>query len=299
MKLLRTGKVKEVYDAGSKELRFRFTDNISVFDKVIPTAIPRKGESLARTSAFWFQKLEAAGICKTHFLGLPSPTEMRVRRVEVIPDHSKLNGDTTNYLIPLEVICRHYAAGSFNDRIKDGSIKPADVGLAAAPKPGDKLPEPFIEFTTKLETVDRNLDEREALEISGLSADELQQLKETVLKIDALVERHVTVRGLVHVDGKKEFGYDEERRLMIVDTFGTADEDRWWEAKALAEGRTIDVSKEFVRQYYRSTGYHEALYAARAAGQPEPPIPALPADVVAATSQLYGGLFERLTGQKF
>ncbi|MFQ5986784.1 MAG: phosphoribosylaminoimidazolesuccinocarboxamide synthase, partial [Thermoplasmata archaeon] len=37
MKLLRTGKVKEVYEVDEEELEFLFTDSISVFDKVIPS----------------------------------------------------------------------------------------------------------------------------------------------------------------------------------------------------------------------------------------------------------------------
>ena len=55
MKLVRVGKVKEVYDEG-ETLLFKFTDKISVFDKIIPTTIPFKGESLCRTSEFWFRK---------------------------------------------------------------------------------------------------------------------------------------------------------------------------------------------------------------------------------------------------
>ena len=55
MKLFKVGKVKEVYElAANNELEFMFTDNISVFDKVIPTSIPKKGESLCKTSTYWF-----------------------------------------------------------------------------------------------------------------------------------------------------------------------------------------------------------------------------------------------------
>ena len=39
MELIRTGKVKEVYDEGDV-LLFKFTDKISVFDKIIPNKIP-------------------------------------------------------------------------------------------------------------------------------------------------------------------------------------------------------------------------------------------------------------------
>ncbi|RLF74960.1 MAG: phosphoribosylaminoimidazolesuccinocarboxamide synthase, partial [Thermoplasmata archaeon] len=61
-RLLRQGKVKDVYEVeGGEYLLFRFSNRISVFDKVIPSEIPRKGETLCRTSAFWFRKAERMG----------------------------------------------------------------------------------------------------------------------------------------------------------------------------------------------------------------------------------------------
>jgi len=58
-------------------------------------------------------------------------------------------------------------------------------------------------------------------------------------------------------------------------------------------------SKEMVRQYYRDIGYHEKLYSARKNHTAEPDIPALPAEMVDKVSQMYIGLYERLTGEKF
>ena len=92
---------------------------------------------------------------------------------------------------------------------------------------------------------------------------------------------------------------DGDRHLMLVDTFGTADEDRFWDLKEYERGHQVELSKEFVRQYYRKIGYHQALMDARAAGKPEPDIPPLPADVTKEVSDLYVALFERMTGQKF
>src|SRR5213596_1191571 len=124
-------------------------------------------------------------------------------------------------------------------------------------------------------------------------------LLEAALAIDETLNEEVRKRGLIHVDGKKEFAMDTERRLMVVDTFGTADEDRFWDAMAYDRGEQVELSKEFVRQYYRKIGYHERLMDARAAGKPEPDIPPLPADVTKEVSDLYIGLYERMTGQKF
>lgn len=104
---------------------------------------------------------------------------------------------------------------------------------------------------------------------------------------------------LIHVDGKKEFAFDEKRRFMVVDTFGTADEDRWWDEDAYAEGKCLELSKEAVRQYYRSNGYFDKLTAARKANTDEPDIPALPHEQAETVSELYIEMFERITGESF
>ena len=149
MKHLMTGKVKEVYEVDDDTLEFAYTDNISVFDKIIPSKIPHKGETLCRTAKYWFGKLNEAGI-NNHYISEPSKDRMRVKRVQVIRDYSKIDGTTTNYLIPLEVICRYYAAGSLLDRLKSGKVKPEDLGFPAGHevKRGEKLPRPFVECTS-------------------------------------------------------------------------------------------------------------------------------------------------------
>ena len=300
MRFLRRGKVKEVYEVSKTELEFVFTDQISVFDKVIPTLVPHKGETLCRTSAHWFKLVEGLGV-RTHFLRVLDGNRMRVRRVQVIPDYDTITSKTKNFLIPLEVIARYYVAGSLHDRIKAGKIRPAEAGFPTghAPRYGEPLPRPFVEVTTKLEKVDRELTTAEALAISKLSPAEYDDLVKAVLMIDDRLNTEVRKRGLIHVDGKKEFAMDPERRLMLVDTFGTADEDRFWDLEAYQKGEQIELSKEFVRQYYRKIGYHQALMEAREAGGPEPDIPPLPEEVTKQVSDLYVALFERLTGEKF
>ncbi|RTZ93466.1 MAG: phosphoribosylaminoimidazolesuccinocarboxamide synthase, partial [Candidatus Poseidoniales archaeon] len=53
--LLYQGKVKQVWSTEDPEvLEFRYTDQISVYDQIIPSLIPRKGESLNRTTCHWF-----------------------------------------------------------------------------------------------------------------------------------------------------------------------------------------------------------------------------------------------------
>jgi phosphoribosylaminoimidazole-succinocarboxamide synthase len=135
--------------------------------------------------------------------------------------------------------------------------------------------------------------------MAGLTDKEYQDILDAVLEIDSIIEKEVSKRGLIHCDGKKEFGYDKKRKLMVLDTFGTLDEDRWWDSEEYGKGNVVELSKEFVRQHYRETGYHEKLMKARDAGLKEPDIPALSQDIINRTSKLYIDMFERITGEKF
>ena len=300
MEHIRTGKVKEVYAVDDNVLEFVFTDNISVFDKIIPSQIPHKGETLCRTAKYWFTLLQSKGI-KNHFIEYLPPNRMRVKRFNIIEDYDKIHTDTVNYLIPLEVICRHYAAGSLMDRVKKGKIRPEDLGFAKGHeiKYGEKLPHPYLETTTKLEAHDRELDEKEAKKIAGLTDKDYKGIMNTVLAVDSIIDKEAAKRHLIHCDGKKEFGYDEHRNLMVIDTFGTLDEDRWWDSVSYASGQVEELSKEMVRQHYRETGYHAKLMEARENGLVEPAIPALPQDVIERVSKLYIEMYERITGEKF
>ena len=132
---------------------------------------------------------------------------------------------------------------------------------------GEILPEPFLEVSTKLEKTDRLLEKAEALQISGLSSQEYEDAREVVLKIDEDIGKSVASRGLIHVDGKKELAFDDGRQIMVIDVYGTADEDRFWDKARYEQGEFVDLSKEYVRQYYRQTGYKDQLYAARDAGR--------------------------------
>jgi len=300
MRLIRKGKVKEVYQVDHNILEFVFSDNISVFDKVIPSSIPHKGETLCRTAQFWFRLLDENGI-KGHMIEYLPPNRMRVKKFDIIENYGDIDTNTSNYLIPLEVICRHYAAGSLMDRVKSGKIKAESLGFPDGYelRYGEKLPQPYLEMTTKLEARDRELDEAEAKSIAGLTDEDYKEISETALNIDRVIGIEVAKRGLIHADGKKEFGFNEKRELIIIDTFGTLDEDRWWNASHHGTGNAEELSKEFVRLYYRDTGYHAELMAARAQGLPEPPIPELPQNVIDRISELYVNMFERITGEKF
>ena len=300
--LLYSGKVKQVWSTEDPDIiEFRYTDQISVFDQIIPSLIPRKGESLNRSSCHWLKMVEDAGICKTHMIEMTAPDRVRARRFEVIREPGAIPQDMENVFVPLEVICRHHLAGSGWRRYSRGDASAEEFGFPAGTEleEGVKLPVPYLEVSTKFEAFDRLLDREEALEISNLREKEFDEILRLVLLIDELIETEVSKRGLIHVDGKKEFALGPGRVPVLVDSFGTLDEDRWWDLPAYQNGEVVQLSKEFVRAHYIESGHHKELYDARSSGADEPPIPALPQSVIDDTADLYSSMFERLTGESF
>jgi|TARA_B100001094_G_scaffold82663_1_gene78927 phosphoribosylaminoimidazole-succinocarboxamide synthase len=300
--MLYKGKVKEVWSTEDPDIiEFRYTNQISVFDQIIPSLVPRKGESLNRTSCHWFKLVEEAEICETHVIQMNAPDRVLARRFEVIREPGKIPQDMENVFVPLEVICRHYLAGGGWRRYNRGDVGPEEFGFQPGTVlyEGIKLPSPYLEVSTKFEKFDRLLDRKEALEISNLKEEEFDAILDIVVKIDEIIHREASKRGLIHVDGKKEFALGPGRVPVLVDSFGTLDEDRWWAADDYENGKIVSLSKEFVREHYLSTGHYKQLYDAREAGTVEPPIPALPDEIIGQTSELYATMFERLTGQEF
>ena len=298
--MLYQGKVKQVWSTDDPDiLEFRFTNQISVFDQIIPSLIPRKGETLNRTTAHWFKLVEEEGVCGTHLIELNAPDRCLVRKVTVIKEPGAIPRDMEWVFVPLEVIVRHYLSGSAWRRFQRGELTAEQLGVAEDCQYGEKLAKPFVEVTTKFEKFDRNIGKKEALEISNITEEEYSSIVEAALKVDEIIEREAAKNGLIHVDGKKEFALGPGRKVVLVDTFGTLDEDRWWDAEAYANGETIELSKEFVRSHYISTGHQANLKAARDSGSDEPPIPALPQSVIDQTANLYSSMYERLTSGKF
>ena len=298
--MLYQGKVKQVWSTNDPDIyEFRFTDQISVFDQIIPSLIPRKGETLNRTTAHWFKLVEEEGICGTHLIELNAPDRCLVRRVDVIKEPGMVPRDAEWVFVPLEFIVRHYLAGSAWRRFQRGDLTAEDLGITDEAVYGQKLPKPLVEVTTKFEAYDRFVDRQEALEISNITDEEFDSIIEACLKIDAVIEREAAKNGLIHVDGKKEFALGPGRKVVLVDTFGTLDEDRWWDAEKYAEGEQVELSKEFVRTHYIETGHQAELESARNENREDPPIPALPDKIIQQTAELYSSMYERLTSNKF
>src|SRR6476619_3937061 len=66
LKLIKRGKVRDVYQVDEDRLLIVATDRVSAFDCVIPTPIERKGEVLTALSRFWFARL--ADVVPNHLI---------------------------------------------------------------------------------------------------------------------------------------------------------------------------------------------------------------------------------------
>jgi phosphoribosylaminoimidazole-succinocarboxamide synthase len=301
--------------------RFVYSDRYSVFDwGEMPDLIAGKGKAICMASAFFFEGLEEKGV-KTHYAGIvedgvakktgelkePGDT-MEVRLVRVIEpmvrgeayDYSVFEKERANFLIPLEVMYRNSLPGgsSVFKRLREGSISPADIGLDVMPEPGQVLDRPMLDVSTKLEASDRYIDWEEAREISGMDAGEMEEMQRTVLLINDMIIQEAGRLGLFNEDGKVEFGFDEERDLVLVDALGTLDECRF-------SYKGLPVSKEIARIHYRGSSWHRDTEEAKKQGKvdwktlvksaPDP----LPPELATAISELYQAYANDLAGHRW
>jgi phosphoribosylaminoimidazole-succinocarboxamide synthase len=264
--------------------RFHFSDRYSVFDwGEMPDQIEGKGTALCLMGAYCFERLEEKGI-KTHYRGLvdakgrivhfgelEQPSHiMEISLVNVYRPNAYVEGgklkydysfytpDLRNYLLPLEVIYRNSLpeGSSVFKRLERGLVTLKDLGLDHMPKPGEKLAKPILDVSTKLEEGDRYITWEEAKRITGLTDEEVEEVKALLLKVNETITEIALKAGLVNEDGKIELAFNPERRLMVVDVVGTLDECRF-------TYQGIHVSKEIARVYYRQTEWYNVVEKAK------------------------------------
>ena len=137
MRLMRSGKVKDIYELDSGNILFHFSDRISAFDVKMATPIPKKGEVLSKFAEFWFDTLQTPN----HMLKVVAKDKMEVKKLQ---------------MIPLECVVRGYFYGSYVERYKEHLGK--ELPSSFRPVLGSKLPEPIFDPTTKSEEHDRPID---------------------------------------------------------------------------------------------------------------------------------------------
>ncbi len=277
-RFLRSGKVKDIYDAGNGRLLFVYTDRLSSHDVMLADKIPHKGQILCRLSAYCFANCEDHGV-ETHMIEVLDPNKMLVKKL---------------FLIPIEVIGRNYLYGSYWKRYKSGEIQlpeGTDPVLAA------RLTEPVVEFTTKFEAKDKPLTEQEIVSRGWLGTREIVQIKKTTLELNELMLKDAERAGFILADFKLEFGIDEEGKIILADEAETPDSSRFWDAGKYQPNKVQEsFDKQIVRDYLEKVkGWDK--------NQPTPGTklikPILPEEIIRKTSQRYIQAYERLTRRRF
>lgn len=250
--LIHSGSVKDIFQASPSgdELVFKFTDRYSVFDwGQMPDQIPGKGLALARMGQTFFEELEKAGV-KTHYLGAGShPDEMRVKKISVPRGNEAVYASRPSFtLVPLEVIYRFGV--------------PKGSSLLKRSKEyfeGQEFAEPLIDFTTKLERMDRVLTHEEAKKLSGMTDSEWTALLDLTARIGKFIRARFAGLELKLWDGKLEFAFGArngiDRDIVLVDTVGLD------EMRLTLDGKTL--SKEILRQFYVDSEWYKNLSRAK------------------------------------
>lgn len=282
LKLLRRGKVRDVYTVDNEHLLVVATDRISAFDCILPTAIARKGEVLTSLSKFWFEKL--AHIVPNHLVTTDlEEMPASVERAENLKRRSMLVRKAE--VFPVECVVRGYLVGSgWKDYLRTGEVcghKLPDNLLESA-----ELREPIFTPSTKAdEGHDENISEEQVRGIIG--TDTADRLREISLRLYSEARDYARGRGIIIADTKFEFGRDNSGEIILVDEVLTPDSSRFWPAESYSPGKSQpSFDKQFVRDYLETLDWDK-----------RPPAPPLPAEVAEATTARYLEAYRLLTGE--
>src|ERR1700744_5127711 len=278
LKLLASGKVREIYESSSDELLIVASDRISTYDVVHPTPLPHKGDVLTGLSTFWFER--TAEILPNHLISVTDgvPAEVRGRGMVV----KKLE------MLPAECVARGYITGSgWKDYQATGKV--SGHTLPQGLRESDRLPEPLFTPSTKAEVGhDEAIDFEGAVALIGDRA-LAERVRDVSIALYEYGAEHARANGIILADTKFELGLDAAGELTIGDEICTPDSSRFWPADQYEPGRgQPSFDKQFVRDWASSTGWDRT-----------PPAPAIPDELVARTREKYVEGYERLTGASF
>jgi phosphoribosylaminoimidazole-succinocarboxamide synthase len=274
LQLLHSGKVRDVYADGD-ELVLVASDRVSIYDVVLPTAIPDKGAVLTQLSLWWFDRLGdlvpnhviAGGDVPPEFVG----RAMRCRRLE---------------MLPVECVARGYlTGGGLKEYEKTGAVSGVDLppGLVD----GSRLPEPIFTPSSKapLGQHDEPLTFAEVENLVGANA--AARLRELTLAVYRRGADTAAGKGILVADTKLEFGRDPATgEIVLGDEVLTPDSSRFWPADRWEPGHPQpSFDKQFVRDWSATLDWDRT-----------PPGPEVPPEVVEATRARYVEAYERITG---
>jgi phosphoribosylaminoimidazole-succinocarboxamide synthase len=219
---LTEGKTKVILDAGDGTVLIRSKDDITASDGTRHDVIDGKAASSTTTTCNVFRMLDANGV-PTHFVEQLDPVTFRARNVE---------------MIPLELVARRIATGSFLDRhpdLADGTVLP-DLVFEVFEK-DDASHDPLIELDFAQDVLRRFVPNTKAAVQLGddvtagdllreeplsrsrhatLTSDLLEQLRELTLRTFEIVEHAWGALGGTYFDFKIECGFDRETGKLLV-----------------------------------------------------------------------------------
>ncbi|MBQ9481324.1 MAG: phosphoribosylaminoimidazolesuccinocarboxamide synthase [Clostridia bacterium] len=195
------GKAKKVFATDDPDvLIVSYKDDATAFNGEKKGTIKGKGEINNRMTNRLFTLIEKEGI-PTHFIEELNGRETAVKKVEIVP---------------LEVIVRNVAAGSFSKRL----------GVAE----GTPLKESTVEFSYKNDALGDPLINSSFARALGLAtAEEIGTIKSYALKINEILKKIFLSIGLKLIDFKLEFGR-YHGKIILADEI-SPDTCRLWDVK--------------------------------------------------------------------
>ena len=283
LKLLHSGKVRDMYEVDDKHLLIVTTDRLSAFDVVLPTPVPGKGEVLTVVSDFWFHKL--SHIVPNHL------SDMSLE--EAIPDTVELERVRSRAIVvkrlkplPIEAIVRGYLIGSgWKEYGRQGSV--CGITLPQGLNLADRLPEAIFTPSTKANVGDHdeNISFEQMCDIIG---NELAvQVRDASLALYKEAAAYALEKGIIIADTKFEFGLDENGTLIQIDESLTPDSSRFWPVDAYQPGLSPpSFDKQYIRDWLETLDWDK-----------QAPGPQVPDEIMAVTSAKYREAQSRLVGE--
>ena len=288
LQLISSGKVREIYDAGDGLLLMVTSDRISAFDVILGEPIPEKGRVLTAMTVHWAQAL--ADLAPSHLVtadpaAMPAGIDELPGQEAAAPVAGRAMLVRRAEMLPIECIVRGYLAGSGYKEYKQSQTVHG-MALPAGLRQADRLPEPIFTPSTKAtEGHDVNISFDDAAEIVGkdVAAAARDLCVEAYRRAAAAAERH----GIIVADTKFELGFIDGE-LSLCDELLTPDSSRFWPQDGWAPGTNPpSFDKQPVRDWLENSGWDK-----------QPPPPALPSDVVAATAERYRTAYERICDRR-
>ena len=199
--LLYEGKAKKVYTTENPDvLIVDYKDDATAFNGVKKGTIVGKGVVNNRMTNHIFKMLEEKGI-PTHFIEELSDRETAVKKVEIVP---------------LEVIVRNVAAGSFSKKL----------GI----EEGFRLLRPTLEFSYKNDELgDPMINDYYAVAIGAATREEIDKITELVFKINEILVDYFKSIKVDLIDFKVEFGR-YKGQIILADEI-SPDTCRFWDSE--------------------------------------------------------------------